>query len=156
MSYRVIAAIGYLLALAAPALAQQNDPWEVKRTPFGRTAVGYTKVAANASANVLAVGLYCGRTQPRLYLYGLSHDRMANGKPVIATITVDGHAEQLSLGHDHDAVVTQVSRAFVHEFVRAKTVTIAVKDYDPPSTDTLNMEKAAAAISDALLICLKL
>jgi hypothetical protein len=141
--------------LATPALAQQNEPWELKQTPFGRTAVGLTRVAANGTANVLAVGLYCGRTQPRMYLYGLSDDRMANGKPVAATVTVDGEANDFSLQLQHDAVVVPVRADFVRTLTRAKVVTVAVKDYDPPLTDTLNMDKAATVIPAALRLCLK-
>ena len=109
---RCLAALAVLAAFATPALAQQNDPWEQKDTPFGRAAVGYTRIAANEQGTVLAVGLYCGRKQPFMYLYGLTDDRMASGKPVVATVTVDGLPIEFKLSHVNDAVATMVPPGF--------------------------------------------
>jgi len=151
-----------LALFASPALAQQTDPWEVKDTPFGRAAVGSTNVGPNAPAkswNVLAVGLFCGdrKVGPRsinLYLYGISDERMRKGA-VEAIVNVDGTVHPFRLQHINDAVVTTVSPEFVRAFIKAKAVSVLVKDYESPNPDTINMDKAAAAIPLALRPCFK-
>jgi hypothetical protein len=152
-------ALGAVLFLAVGlSSAAADDAWESKRTPFGRTAVGLTKTSPSALAkewNVLAVGLFCGaRNQIQMYLYGISDDRMSSG-PVQASVTVDGAMKEFTFRHQEDAVVSTVPADFVRAFMRAKTVSVQVKDYNSPNPDALSMEKAPAAIRSALSGCFK-
>jgi hypothetical protein len=155
MSYRAVAAIACLLALASPAAA---DPWEAKKNAFGLTALGTTTVAPGAAAtdwNVLALGLFCARGQVNLYLYGISDERMSNGQPVRAAVIVDGAASEFSFRHVHDAVVATVPAELARAIMGAKSVSVQVHDYNSPKPDALDMAKAGPTIRSALRGCLK-
>jgi hypothetical protein len=155
MSHRAVAAFACLLALASPAAA---DPWEAKKTPFGLTALGTTTVSPNAAStdwNVLAVGLFCARGQTNMYLYGIAHERMSNGQPVRAVVTVDGAASEFAFRHQHDAVVAAIPAELVRALIAAKSASVQVKDYNSAKPDTLDMAKAGTAIRTALRSCLK-
>src|SRR5262245_26576500 len=107
---RLLSLSAVLIVLSASASAAGTTPWTARTTDFGLTAVGTVDVAPNTPAtdwNVLAVGLFCGTPKlgPQVsagkiyfYLYGISADRSASGKPLFATVTADGTAADLTFG----------------------------------------------------------
>lgn len=152
-----------LAALLASGANARAEPWAARPTDFGLTAVGEMKIAPGTPAsqwNVLAVGLFCGTRafnsgKPSLYLYGISHDRMANGKPVRATLKVDGADTDLSLRMVADAVAAPVTADLVRSIMTARTVAVYVSDYVSPNADMVDMTGARPAIERALRRCLK-
>lgn len=152
--------LGGPLAWCAPA---QAEPWTAKRTEFALAAVGETRIAPGTPAtqwNVLAIGLFCGTRainpgKINLYLYGIGDDRMATGRPIRATLDVDGRRTDLDFRAAHDVMVSPVSADLVRSLTGARSVSVSVADYNSPKPDAVDMTGARPAIARALRGCLK-
>lgn len=152
---------GVLLMMAllfANARVACAEPWVSRSTDFGPTAVGTTSIPPNTLAtrwNVLAIGLFCVRSQPHLYLYGIGNDRVATAVPVRASIELDGIVVDFTFWEALDAVSTPVPPQFLKAILAAKNVSVQVKDYNSPNPDVVDMANAPAAIRTALRTCYK-
>ena len=115
---------------------------------FGKTAIFNADIPEGLLAkdwNIGNLGLFCGTKiihpgRVVAYVYGIEDKRLRSGKPLEASFNIDGKITDLTLTPFNDVALAPLDGDFVRRFLRAKSVSIQVKDYGAPRPDRIKLE----------------
>jgi hypothetical protein len=154
-------------ALLADSVAAQSprreDSAAAKETDFGKTALFDADIPEGLPAkdwNIGNLGLFCGTKiihpgRVVAYVYGIEDERLRSGKPLEASFDIDGNITDLTLKPFNDVALAPLDGDFVRRFLRAKSVSIQVKDHGAPRPDRIKLEHVESRLKSALKKCFK-
>jgi hypothetical protein len=89
------------------------------------------------------------------YVYGIGHERLLTGNPIAASIDIDGKVTDLTLKPFEDIAFAPLDHDLVRSFLRARSVSIQIKDYRSPHPDRIKLEHLETRLKSALKKCHK-
>jgi hypothetical protein len=154
----LVAMSAALLADSAAAQSPREDPAAAKETDFGKTALFDADIPEGLSPedwNISSLGLFCGTKvihpgRVVAYVYGIGSD-----KPLEASFDIDGKITDLTLKPFNDVPLAPLDGDFIRRFLRAKSVSIQLKDYGAPRPDRIKLEHVESRLKSALKKCFK-
>lgn len=133
-----------------------------RMTPFGMTALFDADIPDGLRPTEWSVGnlgLFCGTKaihpgRPVVYLYGIDYQRLSTGKPLQASFDIDGKITEPTMTPFDDVALAPLDGDFVHRFVRARSVSIQVKDV-VPRPDRIKLDHVETRVKSALKKCFR-
>lgn len=137
-----------------------DDTGQDGHPEFGSFAMINTDISPAREWTITNLGLFCGSAKFHpgrimVYVYGIDYQRLATGRPLGATLDIDGTSTELLLQPYDDVALAPVDAGLVRNLLRAHTASVRFKDYKSGRPDALKLDGAGPTIRSALKACFR-